>query len=59
MFDLTHKIALITGSSRGIGAAIALALATQGADIVLHFNENENAARQVEAQILALGSTLR
>jgi 3-oxoacyl-[acyl-carrier protein] reductase len=55
MFDLTNKIALITGSSRGIGAAIAVALASQGADIALHFNENETAAREVEGEIKGLG----
>lgn len=55
MFDLSQKTALVTGASGGIGAAIALALATQGADIALHFHQNESAAREIAAQIEALG----
>ncbi len=55
MFDLSGKTALVTGSSRGIGRAIALALAAQGADIALHFNSDENAAQETARAIEALG----
>ncbi len=45
MFELTGKTAVITGASRGIGKAIAMKFAEQGADIAfLHFNDSENAA---------------
>ena len=36
MFDLHGKTALVTGSSRGIGRAILLALAEHGAEVILH-----------------------
>jgi 3-oxoacyl-[acyl-carrier protein] reductase len=52
--DLRGKIALVTGSSRGIGCAIALALAQAGADIVLNFRSRSEDAQAVEAQILEL-----
>lgn len=55
MFDLTDKNALVTGSSRGIGRAIALALAKQGASVAVHYGKNEAAAREVQAEIEALG----
>jgi 3-oxoacyl-[acyl-carrier protein] reductase len=55
MFDLTGKVALVTGGSRGIGRAAALALAQQGAQVVINYVSNEGAAREVAEQIQAAG----
>jgi len=51
---VTGKVALVTGSGRGIGKAIALALAERGADIVINDLDMDNAAHTVE-EIKALG----
>jgi 3-oxoacyl-[acyl-carrier protein] reductase len=55
MIDLTGKSAVVTGGSRGIGRAIALRLATQGADICLSYRGNTAAAEATVAKIEALG----
>lgn len=55
MFDLTGKVALVTGGSRGIGRAAAVALAKQGAQVVINYVSNEGAAREVAEQIQAAG----
>ena len=55
MFDLTGKAALITGGSRGLGRAIAEALAGQGADVAINYRGNAEAADDVAGQITAIG----
>ncbi|HEY4088346.1 MAG TPA: 3-oxoacyl-ACP reductase family protein [Bryobacteraceae bacterium] len=53
---ITGKVALVTGASRGIGKAIALAFARAGARVVVNFLNRENDARAVEEDILSRGS---
>jgi 3-oxoacyl-[acyl-carrier protein] reductase len=55
MFDLTGKTALITGGSRGLGRAIALALAGQGADVAVNYRGNAAAADEVAQQVVSIG----
>lgn len=55
MGSLTGKVALVTGGSRGIGAAIAYRLAQQGADIALTYGSSRDKALAVSKQIRALG----
>jgi len=52
---MTRKVALITGGSRGIGAAIARQLAEQGFDIAISFARNKAKADEVAEQITKLG----
>lgn len=53
--DLTNKVALVTGGNRGIGRAIALALAAAGADIALNYRDRESEAMQVRTELESSG----
>jgi 3-oxoacyl-[acyl-carrier protein] reductase len=55
----THRVALVTGSSRGIGRAIALRLADEADGVGVHFRENETAAAEVVAEIERKGRLAR
>ncbi|HEY7590336.1 MAG TPA: 3-oxoacyl-[acyl-carrier-protein] reductase [Candidatus Limnocylindrales bacterium] len=55
MIDLGGKAAVVTGGSRGIGRAIAVRLASQGADVAFSYKGNESAAKETVAAIEALG----
>lgn len=55
MIDLKGKRALVTGGSRGIGAAIALVLAENGADVAITYQSSRNRAESVVASIEELG----
>lgn len=55
MGDLSGRVAIVTGASRGIGRAIALELARRGATVVVNYHTNEAAAQEVVAEIQRAG----
>ena len=55
MFDLTGKVAIVTGGSRGIGRACCEALAGQGALVVVNYVKGEAQAKEVADGIIAKG----
>ena len=57
MGSLNDKVAIVTGASRGIGAAIALRLARDGAKVVVNYSRSEGPANQVVESIRKAGGT--
>jgi len=57
MTDLSNKIALVTGASRGLGRAAAARLAQAGARVIVHYSASRDAAESIAAEIRSKGGT--
>ncbi len=55
MIDLSGRVALVTGSSRGIGRAIAIRLAEAGADVIVNYVTSQSAAKEVAEHVSQFG----
>ena len=56
MIDLSNKVAVVTGASRGIGKSIALALAENGCNVIVNYFNNKDKAEEVVETIERMGS---
>ncbi len=54
-FDLTGRVAIVTGAARGIGKALAIGLAEEGAAVVVNYAQAADRAAEVVREIEALG----
>ena len=57
MKSLSNKVAIVTGSSRGIGAQIAITLAEAGASVVINYSSNQKPADKIVSEINASGGS--
>lgn len=59
MPDLKHKVALVTGGGRGIGAAVSLALVKAGCTVAVNYRTRRDEAENICSEILAIGGRAR
>jgi NAD(P)-dependent dehydrogenase (short-subunit alcohol dehydrogenase family) len=55
MFELAGKTALVTGAAKRIGNAIAVGLAKQGSNVIIHYDRSESEAKKLNDEIVKLG----
>lgn len=56
--NITNKVVLVTGGSRGIGAAIVEKLAKKGYIVILNYNKSEESAKRIQQELLQIGKNI-
>lgn len=56
--NITNKVVLVTGGSRGIGAAIVEKLAKKGYTVILNYNKSEESAKRIQQELLQIGKNI-